>query len=210
MKSQDPPQVPDLHRPLRLRQHVHHPQHAGEDQRRHLLGLPPVLHRQAEVRRHRRPRRAVQQEVRRDLQLPEDRRRPGCPQPPRPSKAKRTMVPGRTTARPSIPTPLFRRAPVKTPGSRRRFFYALFVSDVSVCRHPRRRACLRAGGGCASHGSASRDSDLGGARLARPRPTLSDAARPTRLTCTPHWKLQSPIPNSRRWLRRRSGGSQTR
>ena len=34
--------------------------------------LPPVLHRQAEVRRHRRPRGAVQQEVRRDLQLPED------------------------------------------------------------------------------------------------------------------------------------------
>src|SRR5688572_18188146 len=36
-EAQDSSQVPDLHRPLRLWQHVHDAQHVGQDQRRHLL-----------------------------------------------------------------------------------------------------------------------------------------------------------------------------
>ncbi len=44
---------------------------------RHLLDLPPVLHGQAEVRRHRRPHRALPEEVRPGRRLP--RRRPKRP-----------------------------------------------------------------------------------------------------------------------------------
>ncbi|CAA9287437.1 MAG: LSU ribosomal protein L31p @ LSU ribosomal protein L31p, zinc-dependent, partial [uncultured Friedmanniella sp.] len=53
---------------LHLRQHVHHPQH--RDQRHHarrrLLGLPPLLHRQAEDPRHRWPRRPLREAVRQE------------------------------------------------------------------------------------------------------------------------------------------------
>ena len=46
---------------LRLRQPLHHPQHEGQrvHHRRGLLGLPPLLHGQAEDPRLRRPRRAL-------------------------------------------------------------------------------------------------------------------------------------------------------
>ena len=51
---------------LRLRQHVHHPQHREErpDPRRGLLAVPPVLHRQAEDPRQRRPRRPLREALR--------------------------------------------------------------------------------------------------------------------------------------------------
>src|SRR5881392_3940809 len=49
------PGVRPRHRALRLRQHVHDAFHEAGAARRDLLELPPVLHRQAEARRHGRP-----------------------------------------------------------------------------------------------------------------------------------------------------------
>ncbi len=62
--------APGVHRDLgdlHLRQHVHHPQHRQQrhDPLRRVLAVPPVLHRQAEDPRHRRPRRPVREALRR-------------------------------------------------------------------------------------------------------------------------------------------------
>src|SRR6185503_15999433 len=73
-ENQSSSQVPDLHRSLCLRKYLYHPQHAEPHQCRYLLGVSPVLHWQAEVRGHGRSGGEVQQEVRRDLQLPEEPR----------------------------------------------------------------------------------------------------------------------------------------
>ena len=54
---------------MRLRQHLFHPLHAGENPRGNLLRLPSLLHRQAEVRRYRRPNRKIPEEIRRKIRL---------------------------------------------------------------------------------------------------------------------------------------------
>src|SRR5262249_20633219 len=48
---------------LRLRQQVQNAEHEKGDHRRYLLGVPSVLHRQDEVRRHYRPCRTLPQEI---------------------------------------------------------------------------------------------------------------------------------------------------
>src|SRR5205807_1766752 len=67
------PPIRGSDRHLRLRQQVHHAQHQEEHHRRNLLGVPPVLHRQDEVRGHHRPRREVPEEV--QLGQPQEGRR---------------------------------------------------------------------------------------------------------------------------------------
>ncbi|CAA9470608.1 MAG: LSU ribosomal protein L31p @ LSU ribosomal protein L31p, zinc-dependent, partial [uncultured Solirubrobacteraceae bacterium] len=58
-EDRHPPRVRRVPRPLHVRERVHDALHRAHDQRRDLLELPPVLHRPAEARRHRRPRRAL-------------------------------------------------------------------------------------------------------------------------------------------------------
>ena len=58
-EGRHPPRVRPRDRALRLREHVHHAFDEARAARRDLLELPPVLHRQAEARRHGRPRRAL-------------------------------------------------------------------------------------------------------------------------------------------------------
>ena len=62
------PRLPRHHGDLWLREHVHHAEHRTQrhDPRRGLLELPPVLHRQAEDPRHRRPGRQVREAVRQE------------------------------------------------------------------------------------------------------------------------------------------------
>ena len=52
---------------LRLRQHLWNPQHRKRNPRGNLLGLPPVLYRQTEIRGHRRPSRKIPEEIRNGL-----------------------------------------------------------------------------------------------------------------------------------------------
>ena len=65
-EARHPPRVQRDHRDLWLRQHLHHPQHVRDRSadRRGLLGVPPLLHRQAEDPRHRRPRGPVREALR--------------------------------------------------------------------------------------------------------------------------------------------------
>ena len=58
-----PSQVRRVHGHLRLRQHLHDPQHPPQDRGRGLRQVPPVLHRLGQVHRHRRPRRPLQPQV---------------------------------------------------------------------------------------------------------------------------------------------------
>ena len=68
MKTRHPPGVRRDPGHLHLRQHVHHPQHrhVRHHQRRRVLQLPPLLHRQAEDPRHRRPRGPVRGPLRQE------------------------------------------------------------------------------------------------------------------------------------------------
>ena len=59
MKPGHPSRLRGSHGSLLLRQRVHHPVDQARDARRALLGLPSLLHRQAEAGRHRWPGRAV-------------------------------------------------------------------------------------------------------------------------------------------------------
>ena len=88
-EDRDPPRVRTLPRALLVRQRVLHPLDEAGDARRDLLRLPPVLHRQAEAGRHRRPRRALpaprRQARRRPARAdPGDARPPSAP--PRPGR----------------------------------------------------------------------------------------------------------------------------
>ena len=91
-EARHPSRVPRGHRPLRLRRHVADPLHQEGRPPRHLQQLPSVLHRPAEADRHRGPRRALQQEVRRA-----DRPTPSRPR-PRPPRPRRPPRPGPTEA----------------------------------------------------------------------------------------------------------------
>src|SRR5205823_2225700 len=58
--------VRDRDREVRVRELIPDPLHGRGNPHRHLQRLPPVLYREAETRRHRRPRRALPAEVRED------------------------------------------------------------------------------------------------------------------------------------------------
>lgn len=63
-EREHPPEVSGLPGHLRLRPQVHHSLGQDGDPHGYLLGLPPVLHGRAEVRRHGRPRRQVLEALR--------------------------------------------------------------------------------------------------------------------------------------------------
>src|SRR4051812_39920342 len=63
-EGRHPPRVPDGHREVLLREHVHHSLHRVRPACRALQRVPPLLHRQAEARRHRRPGRALRAPLR--------------------------------------------------------------------------------------------------------------------------------------------------
>jgi hypothetical protein len=68
---ENPSSLSSLHRSLRLREPVPDAFDKREDQRRYLLILPSVLHRQAEVRGYGWSSGAIQQEIWWDLFVPE-------------------------------------------------------------------------------------------------------------------------------------------
>ncbi len=119
MKPDIHPDVRRDHGHLHLRQHLHHAQHrqGRRHPRRRVLGLPPVLHGQAEDPRHRRPRRQVRAAVRQEAasRTASSRRRSGdgavrrsrsrsAARPPSSASRKRPPC-SRTSPRSSTSTP---------------------------------------------------------------------------------------------------------
>src|SRR6201996_6438714 len=64
-ETEYPPRIRGKPDRLRLRRRLSHSLHQAEPAPWHLRGLPPIFHRPAEVRRHRRPRREIHQALRR-------------------------------------------------------------------------------------------------------------------------------------------------
>ena len=58
-----------------MREQVRNPQHGERNTRRNLLDVPSFLHRQAEIRRYRRPNRKVPKEIRTGLFRQADQKR---------------------------------------------------------------------------------------------------------------------------------------
>ena len=103
-EGRDSPEVPRGRGSLRVRQHVQDALDQTRAAPRNLLRLPSVLHRAAEADRHRRPRRAVHQEVRpADVGAAEDRRE-GREGRPRPATKKTKTAAGSRQEAPRRPT----------------------------------------------------------------------------------------------------------
>src|SRR5262245_13405905 len=96
-ETRDTPQIPTGDRPVRVWKHVHHPLDNARNPRRSLCQLPSLLHRQAEARRHGRPRGALPPKVRNQGSSRSEL------SPWRPDSARRSR--GRRRSRGSWPTP---------------------------------------------------------------------------------------------------------